>query len=89
MYVSYVTGENSVQILNAEIGDDVIGRHMRIDGKWVKILAKDGDTLTVNASFTEAGSCYTNIVTMNEITVTLSNGAELTKLEFIYKPTFQ
>lgn len=89
VYVCYYANKNSIQILNAEIGDDVVGRHIYIDGKWVKILAKEDDTLTVDATFAEDGSCYTNIVTMNEIIVTLSGNAELTKLEFIYKPTFQ
>ena len=89
VYVSYMADQNTLTVIGAELGDDVVGRHIQINDVWHKITGILDDMLTVDAVFTEDGSCYTNIVTMNEITVELSAGTELTKLDFIYKPTFQ
>lgn len=89
VYAAYEANSDKVNVIGAELGDDVIGRHIYIDGVWRKITAIDDNTLTIDAVCCNSGSCYTNIVTMNEIEVELSAGAELTKLDFIYKPTFQ
>lgn len=89
VYASYEAGKNTVDIIGSELGDDVIGRHIQIGGVWHRIIDANENVLTVESAFEEGGSCYTNIVTMNEITVELGAGAELTKLDFIYKPTFQ
>lgn len=89
VFASYVSGSNKVSILSSDIGDDVIGRHIKIDGAWLKILEKYNDELIVERPLTITGSQNTDIVTMNEVSINLSQGAELTKLHFIYKPTFQ
>lgn len=89
VFVTYVSGSNTVTVVNANIGDDVIGRHIFIDGEWKRIESRSENILTVNSALSADGSCYTHIVTMNEITVELAGSAELTKLDFIYKPTFQ
>lgn len=89
VYVAYNAGSNRVSVIGVEIGDDVIGRHILLSGEYRKIIDKDDDALILDVALDEDGSCYTNIVTMNEISVELSTGAQLTKLNFIYKPTFQ
>lgn len=89
VFVSYTKGFNKISIVGSKIGDDVIGRHINIGNEWNKIIGKENDELIVDHVLSETGSQTTNIVTMNEIRIELSQGAELTKLNFIYKPTFQ
>lgn len=89
VYVVYDKGSNRVSAIGVELGDDVIGKHMVIGGEYRKIIDKEDETLIIDTAATSNGAGYANIVTMNEISVELSNGAQLTKLNFIYKPTFQ
>lgn len=90
VYVTYFAGSNQVSVIGAQIGEDSIGRHIMVDGSWKKIIDVLSNNVLVVDSFMESdGFDYTNIVTMNEIGVELSADSDITKLNFIYKPTFQ
>ena len=87
--ISCTQGLDTISLIGSSVGDDVVGRHVNLKGVWCKILKVDEDILTIDRAAQSTEMTYTNIVTMNEITVELSANAELTKLDFIYKPTFQ
>lgn len=89
IYVSYQSGTDRVSVIGDMPGYDVIGRHIHLAGEWRKIIDRTDEYLVVDTIFENAGSCCTDIVQMNEISIELSPGAEITKLDFIYKPTFQ
>ena len=58
-------------------------------GAWYQInKCLDDHTLSLKASVSEPGTCKTNIVLMNEIIVTPTQGSSINKLSFIYKPTY-
>jgi len=58
-------------------------------GKWYQInRCLDKHTISLKKPTESSGSCRTCIVLMNEITVSLADGAEINKLSFIYKPTY-
>ena len=89
VYVTYSQGSDRISVIGVELGDDVIGKHIKVSGVYHKITDKIDDVLIIDAAAQEDGFEYSNIVTMNEISIELSPGAQLTKLNFIYKPTFQ
>ena len=66
-------------------------RYIYLDN-WYKILrCENKHTITVlprDGQVPGQGKTKTNIVLMNEITITPSQGTSLTKLNFVYKPTF-
>lgn len=87
---AYKQNESAVRIQNLTASDSAIGKHIYLENGWRKIVGIDEiGKYTVDHTFLSNGSSLTDIVTMNEIDIELSYGAELTKLEFIYKPTFQ
>ena len=58
-------------------------------GDWYKInRCTDKHTLELMKNTQSRGSCKTNIVSMNEITITPTQGTSLNRLSFIYKPTY-
>ena len=90
VYISYVGGSTSVTIIGAQIGESSIGRHIMVGAEWKKIVGiSDGNVIVIDSPAAEDGFEYSNIVTMNEINIELSAGADLSKLNFVYKPTFQ
>lgn len=89
IYVSYEYGSNKVDYIGNNIGEDAVGRHIKIDNTWYKITDINDGAITIDGEAQDSGSKHTNIVTMNEISIRLGHGADLTKLHFIYKPTFQ
>ena len=63
-------------------------KYIFLGGRWYKILrCQDPHTLLLTTS-AGAGRCITSIVKMNEIVITPTQGSSITKLNFIYKPTF-
>lgn len=68
-----------------------IGKYIYLDN-WYKILrCEDEHTITIqprDGQLPTTGTVQTNIVLMNEITITPTQGASLSKLSFIYKPTY-
>ena len=90
VYVSYAKGSDMVTVISEQLGDDSVGKHIMIGAKWYKIVAlHDESTLILESPVDVEGFDYTNIVTMNEVHIELTSGSELTKLNFVYKPTFQ
>ena len=58
-------------------------------GTWYQInQCTDEHTLSLKKPVSAAGSCQTNIVLMNEIIITPSQGTSISRLSFIYKPTY-
>lgn len=89
IYVTYKANSNRISVSGFELDDDVIGRFVFIEEAWHKITAKTDDTIVINTETNQDGEGCTNIVTMNEVNIKLLGGASLSKLQFIYKPTFQ
>lgn len=64
------------------------GKYIYLGSGWKKITeCRDKHTLIV-ADNAGTGSIRTNIVLMNEIEIIGSQGTDLTKISFVYKPTF-
>ena len=90
VYISYVSGSTSVTIIGAQISESAIGRYIMVGSDWKKIIdILEGNIVIVNTPAEEDGFEYSNIVTMNEVSIELSAGADLSRLNFVYKPTFQ
>lgn len=87
--VLYNQDENTVNIPMSVARYGLMGKYIYLENGWRKITGiNDAGDAIVDYLFSGKGNAVTNIVTMNEISIELSAGAELTKLEFIYKPTF-
>ena len=70
---------------------DVIGCRLFLDGAWRNIVAFNNTKHTsclFTPAVTTAGDYNSPIVTANKIVVTPDNSMTLTKLNFIYQPTF-
>ena len=69
-----------------------IGKYIHLGSNgndWYKIdHCVDKHTLQLAKSTQSTGSCKTNIVLMNEITITPDPNTSLSRLSFIYKPTY-
>lgn len=91
LYVTY--SGSRVTALNMLYDENVYkewyeGKYIYLGNKWYKILrCIDEHTieLTANAG---SGNCMTSVVKMNEIVITPTQGSRITKLNFVYKPTF-
>ncbi len=82
-------GSKTAKVMTEEVTDSLIGKYAYVDGCWIKIarITALNEIVLYEAALTTA-AVNTNIVTMNEITVDVGAGGELTTLEFQYKPTF-
>lgn len=70
---------------------DVIGAQLLIDGSYRNVLAwasDDHKSVKLNASFGLDGNRDCCVLKMNRIVVTPASTMALTKLNFVYKPTF-
>lgn len=69
-----------------------IDKYIFLDNNWYKIYeVTDKHTLKVrprNGVTPGEGKCTTSVALMNEIVITTTQGASISKLSFIYKPTF-
>lgn len=72
-----------------EGGEETTGQYIWLDGAWRQIMLSDEVSLTVLPVPENSGSEDTEIVTMNEITITPDSTMALTRLNFRYKPTFE
>ena len=89
VYITYNEGSNMVTVTGTTLCDDIVGRYIMLNNAWHKIIDSFDSILTLDYTAPNSGATFTDIVIMNDLSVTLTAGAELTKLEFIYKPTFQ
>ena len=86
--VSAIYDQEKVTIPNGIIGDPV-GRHIWIDNQWRKIITHPSPyEITVNPAPENEGQEVTDITQMNEIKITPVGDCTLTRLEFIYTPTY-
>lgn len=83
---SYTAGSTEVY---CEGGAGTTGQYIWLDGSWRQIMLSDEVSLTVLPVPENSGSEETEIVTMNEITITPDSTMALTRLNFRYKPTFE
>lgn len=82
---SYKAGSNVIT-LHAFYGEDIVGRHIRLNGEWLKIIAeRSGGEYIVSKNLPKAGMENTMITTMNEISVQ-GTDLSLTMLEIEYTP---
>lgn len=87
--VSYEGGTEIKAEDDAIFSKDMVGQHIFVNNRWIKIAAvPSSSAITVEENVGAAGSETTEIVTMNEIIVTPDSNMELTKINFIYSPTF-
>lgn len=94
----YATCEgNTVTTVNILFEDEAeqewyAGKYIFIgneNGSWHKIVqCQDKHTLIISNTASQATPCYSCIALMNEITITPTHGSSLSRLSFIYKPTF-
>ena len=94
----YATCEgNTVTTVNILFEDEAeqewyAGKYIFIgdeNGSWYKIVqCQDKHTLIISNTASQATPCYSCVALMNEITITPTQGSSLSRLSFIYKPTF-
>lgn len=90
VHVQCSANSNEVKLLYTDFGDDFVGKYMYLENGWHKITSSTMDgIITVDEPLVSDGNYDVNIVTMNKLHIELNAGAELTKLDFIYRPTFQ
>lgn len=87
LYARY-TGDKNVTITN-KIFADVEGKYIFLNKKWHKIESKvDDNTLVLKTNVGASGIDQTIIAPMNELIVMPISSMALTKISFVYKPTF-
>ena len=65
------------------------GKYIFLRSAWRKIVqCTDAHTMTLTENLNATGTSKTSIVLLNEVVVTLGQGASLSKLSFVYKPTY-
>jgi len=90
VYVSVSKGSDTITLTGKDVDDDVIGKFVRIGTQWHKIIDKhNSHTLVLNHVFDYTGYERSDIAVVNEISIELSPTSDITKLEFVYKPTFK
>jgi hypothetical protein len=88
LHVSYTANSTTI-VAEEEITEDVVGKYIYIDEAWRKIAAQtSAHNLTITSTPSQTGTAETDIVLMNEITVTPETTMSLSKLNFVYYPTF-
>lgn len=87
--ITATSGSNIVKLTYDIVTEHMIGKYIYIDESWNKIegVTTKNELVLEEVSLT-SDTYFTNIVTMNEISVELGAGAKLTTLDFVYKPTF-
>lgn len=89
---NYITTSNILIDADGKaIDPKVIGCHVFVDGRWLQIVGQHPDADYAVWLSDEVNPDYdvnTPIVTMNHIIVTPDTSMELTKLNFVYQPTF-
>lgn len=88
--VSYTSGSALVRAEEDVFGEDSKGKYLYYDGAWRKIASVvNSKEANVLPSPSVSGSEKTNIVQMNELVVTPVASMSLTRLNFVYKHTFE
>lgn len=82
------TRSSTVEVVNT-IYDDVTGQYIYIDNQWCKILEQiDDHNLRLDRSVSTENSAGTIITRMNEIEIIPTDTINISRISFLYKPTF-
>ena len=85
-----ITYEGNLVSSNGAFRSYMEGQYIYIDGHWRKINAfLSHDQILIGYVYGEFGSSISTIAIMNYITVTPLTTMDLTRLEFVYYPTFK
>jgi len=82
-----------VEVLN-KLSSDYTNYYIYLENDWRKIMKQEDNVLVLenatlpSGEFLPSGNCQTTIIRMNEITIKPVTNMYLSKLSFIYKPTF-
>lgn len=84
--VSYTSGSNYLSVLSEVADSTWVGRYVRINNEWVKIIYVNASgVVTLQKNMGASGIETTRLVTMNEISITGTNQS-LSTLSFDYVP---
>lgn len=84
--VVYTEDSNIVSFSTRLTDNTLIGRYMRLNGEWLRIVSiNSDDSVIVNKRLSISGTEHTMIAAMNELTVS-GDGASLTQFEIEYVP---
>ena len=84
--VSYMSGSNMLTVLSEEADHTWIGRYVRINNEWVKIINVNANgVVTLQKSMGASGTETTRLVTMNEISISGTEQSQST-LTFDFVP---
>jgi len=87
VYVNYAENSNIISI-KTMLYQNVIGKYIFLD-KWRKIVEQiDKNTYRISTRCEASGTLNSTIMSMNELYIQPISAIDLTKLDFIYKPTF-
>lgn len=85
---SYVGNTREV-VCQDGLKEDMVGKYIYLHAQWVRIERLiDSTTAAVNFTFSHSGNEVSDVVLMNEIIVTGSEGIQLPVFEFSYCPAF-
>ena len=81
-------GTKSIHVENI-LYEDLIGKYIFVANQWKKIITQpDEHTLTVDSNIATSPITRTMAISMNELIITPVTTMNITKLRFIYKPTY-
>lgn len=86
--VHYSAGSNVVTIENRDYEQSLIGKCMRLNGKWYRVLNVSDAGVFLSNSLDASGSETVNIVTMNRMQIS-GGDINLTKFEIEFQPRVQ
>ena len=69
--------------------DDMIDKYIYINNSWKKIMdVLDTSSSIIDVAADTTATLTTTVAEMNEITVKADSSMDLSKLNFVYSPTF-
>lgn len=89
VHAVYISGSATIDCSNIVIDRDIIGKHIFANGQWRKIVDVTSDgKIVVDSPISTSGEEETVIVLMNEMIVEAESIMDLSRLNFVYNPTF-
>lgn len=88
----YVSGQANTNMLITfvNVPDDCIGKYINIQGEWIKITDVVGQHfIMLEKNLSQEFQDTVIIAQMNQLVITLEDGAQLTHLSFDYYPAFR
>lgn len=87
--ISVTDQSNLVTLVEGVFTDDMIDKYIYINDTWKKIIdMPDEASLIIDIAATTTETVTTTVAEMNEITVKADSSMDLSKLNFVYSPTF-